>query len=107
MENIFEEPKLIIKFYKIISVKDDKCYIFTGMRKDYIRIIQKFKKNIKNEIDIYSNISNEELIILYNLTSIKNYNINDNIDLKSYIDELFLFNQNKYEIHFIIKNNII
>ncbi len=84
------------KFIKCISKKDETCYLFVGKIPFIRRIINKIKKNIKNdEGDPFQEIDDEEIISLYGHL-IPNKTGEDNIDLqKEYLRRTMMLDWKK------------
>ena len=93
------------QFIKCISKKDNKCYLFVGDIPFVKRIVNKIKKNRKNEEeDPFQGIEDEEIEKLYEYL-MPNFTGNQGIDLKKiFLRTKLSLNLKEDELIFVYKS---
>ena len=95
--NVYSQQKII----KCISQNNNKCYLFVGKLPFVKEIMKDIKKNKKNGKDTFNNLSDNNIIELYEYMDVRNkVSIDDISAVKgSIIEEMYL---DKYSIEDII-----
>ena len=105
MESDYCRIKIHKRFFKCISVNDGKCYLMLG-RNEYIhKIIKTIIDNFHKEKDILENISDEEIILLYDYISTKE--TTKLPAMKKYLEKIFDLEEYRENISFVVSNTLL